>query len=103
MAEPQVLPVEAMTPEKRAKFEADAAAGSGVEGATDPYTTGAMRPGETSATRDAERKGPPLDPTLTDLLVRDLASGQVRRLRAGGRRATFGGGQNPYDSPTLGG
>lgn len=45
----------------------------------------------------------PLDPTLTDLLVRDLASGQVRRLRAGGRRATFGGGQNPYDTPTLGG
>lgn len=44
-----------------------------------------------------------LDPTLTDLLVRDLASGQVRRSRGGSRRATFGGGKNPYDDPTLGG
>lgn len=45
-----------------------------------------------------------LDPTLTDLLLRDLATGQVRRTRAGSRRATFGGStMNPYDTPTLGG
>lgn len=49
-------------------------------------------------------KDKPLDPTLTDMLLRDLASGQVRRVRAGGRRATFGGGGgNPYSTPTLGG
>ncbi len=61
--------------------------------------------GEWVAPEDHSRneKKKPLDPTLTDLLVRDLASGQVRRLRAGGRRATFGGGANPYDTPTLGG
>ena len=47
---------------------------------------------------------PKLDPTLTDLLLRDLATGQVRRTRAGSRRATFGGStMNPYDTPTLGG
>lgn len=50
-----------------------------------------------------EKKPELRDPTLTDLLIRDLASGQVRRLRSGGRRGTFSGGQNPYDSPTLGG
>jgi len=45
-----------------------------------------------------------LDPTLTDLLLRDIATGQVRRTRAGARRATFGGSSmNPYDTPTLGG
>lgn len=44
-----------------------------------------------------------LDPTLTDLLVRDLASGAVRRARKGARRETFGGGLNPYDTPTMGG
>ena len=47
---------------------------------------------------------PKLDPTLTDLLLRDLATGQVRRTRQGARRATFGGSSlNPYDTPTLGG
>jgi hypothetical protein len=48
--------------------------------------------------------GPKLDPTLTDMLLRDVASGQVRRIRAGSRRGTFGGRTgNPYDTPTLGG
>lgn len=104
-ADPVVAP-ESMTPAKKKAFEDAAAAGSGVEGATEPYTTGAMRPGETSATREAERLGKTdkLDPTLTDLLLRDIATGQVRRTRAGARRATFGGSSmNPYDTPTLGG
>lgn len=52
--------------------------------------------------RNADKQKP-LDPTLTDLLVRDLTSGKVRRLRQGSRRGTFGGGANPYDTPTLGG
>lgn len=52
--------------------------------------------------RNAE-KAKTLDPTLTDLLLRDIASGQVRRTRQGSRRGTFGGGLNPYDTPTMGG
>ena len=58
---------------------------------------------EAAAATDA-KNAPKLDPTLTDLLLRDLATGQVRRTRAGARRATFGGStMNPYDTPTLGG
>lgn len=43
-------------------------------------------------------------PTLTDILMRDLASGQVRTLRKGGRRGTFSGGaMSPYgELPPLG-
>lgn len=58
---------------------------------------------EAAAATDA-RNATKLDPTLTDLLLRDIATGQVRRTRAGARRATFGGSSmNPYDTPTLGG
>lgn len=76
-ADNPVKPVEQMTEEKKAKFFEDAA--------------------------NPPREASKLDPTLTDLLVRDLTSGQVRRLRQGSRRGTFGGGANPYDTPTLGG
>jgi hypothetical protein len=43
-------------------------------------------------------------PTLTDILMRDVASGQVRSLRKGSRRATFSGGaMSPYgELPPLG-
>lgn len=51
--------------------------------------------------RNADKKEPK-DPTLTDMLLRDVASGKVRRARAGARRMTFGGSFNPYDTP-LGG
>ena len=43
-------------------------------------------------------------PTLTDILMRDVASGQVRSLRKGSRRGTFSGGaMSPYgELPPLG-
>ena len=44
-------------------------------------------------------------PTLTDILMRDIVSGQVRTMRKGGRRGTFSGtAQSPYGTlPPLGG
>lgn len=44
-------------------------------------------------------------PTLTDILMRDLVSGQVRTMRKGSRRGTFSGSsQSPYGTlPPLGG
>lgn len=47
----------------------------------------------------ADEKPAAKDPTLTDMLLRDVASGKVRRARAGARRMTFGGSFNPYDTP----
>ena len=44
-------------------------------------------------------------PTLTDILMRDSVSGQVRTMRKGSRRGTFSGtAQSPYGTlPPLGG
>lgn len=44
-------------------------------------------------------------PTLTDILMRDIVSGQVRTMRKGSRRGTFSGSaQSPYGTlPPLGG
>lgn len=89
-----------MTPEKLKKFQEQAAAGSGVPGADGPATTGAMRPGET-APKNALALALQ-NPTLSDMLVRDLAAGQVRTMRKGGRRGTYSGtAQSPYSLPPL--
>lgn len=42
-------------------------------------------------------------PTLTDILMRDIVSGQVRTARKGSRKATFGSSTSPYGTlPPLG-
>ncbi len=79
--------------------EADLAAArrAQAEGNTTPLVT-------QQAKAAAVDKDPNRDPTLTDMLLRDIASGRVRRMRAGARRGTFGGSAlNPYETPTLGG
>jgi hypothetical protein len=43
-------------------------------------------------------------PTLSDMLMRDIVSGQVRSARKGARRGAFSGtAQSPYALPPLGG
>lgn len=89
--EPDVYSEEDLAEKRRIKAET---------GNTAPVLTAKQK----NAQADRDRAAGKLDPTLTDMLLRDIASGQVRRVRSGARRGTFGGpGLNPYETPTLGG
>lgn len=83
-----------LPPDEYDQEEKDRNAASRKEGNNSPMVTNAQKA--------ADAKKEPKDPTLTDMLLRDVASGKVRRARAGARRMTFGGSFNPYDTP-LGG